>query len=145
MKRSEMKQNICLMGLSRSNNRTPINSTTPKDIPCVIAAAGVIKNGNAAPASSRGPVAWKGVRYFDSDSDEPPKSKPDVTGCFGGYPMWTRLDLWEGDKLQRLRVVHTDSAGYILATGPQGNSYSCLLYTSPSPRDQRGSRMPSSA
>ena len=26
-----------------------------------------------------------------------------------------------------------------------GNDYSCLLYTSPSPRDQRGSRMPSSA
>ena len=25
------------------------------------------------------------------------------------------------------------------------NPYSCLLYTSPSPRDQRGSRMPSSA
>ena len=27
----------------------------------------------------------------------------------------------------------------------QGKSYNCLLYTSPSPRDQRGSRMPSSA
>ena len=26
-----------------------------------------------------------------------------------------------------------------------GQSYTCLLYTSPSPRDQRGSRMPSSA
>ena len=26
-----------------------------------------------------------------------------------------------------------------------GNYYICLLYTSPSPRDQRGSRMPSSA
>ena len=26
-----------------------------------------------------------------------------------------------------------------------GNRMSCLLYTSPSPRDQRGSRMPSSA
>ena len=26
-----------------------------------------------------------------------------------------------------------------------GNVYICLLYTSPSPRDQRGSRMPSSA
>ena len=26
-----------------------------------------------------------------------------------------------------------------------GQSYNCLLYTSPSPRDQRGSRMPSSA
>ena len=27
----------------------------------------------------------------------------------------------------------------------EGLKYSCLLYTSPSPRDQRGSRMPSSA
>ena len=26
-----------------------------------------------------------------------------------------------------------------------GHDYTCLLYTSPSPRDQRGSRMPSSA
>ena len=26
-----------------------------------------------------------------------------------------------------------------------GDDYACLLYTSPSPRDQRGSRMPSSA
>ena len=28
---------------------------------------------------------------------------------------------------------------------PDFSSYDCLLYTSPSPRDQRGSRMPSSA
>ena len=27
----------------------------------------------------------------------------------------------------------------------QPDSYACLLYTSPSPRDQRGARMPSSA
>ena len=34
-----------------------------------------------------------------------------------------------------------------LATGLGGYTfeYDCLLYTSPSPRDQRGSRMPSSA
>ena len=32
------------------------------------------------------------------------------------------------------------------ASGESGaHVYSCLLYTSPSPRDQRGSRMPSSA
>ena len=31
---------------------------------------------------------------------------------------------------------------YVLLTEP---IYRCLLYTSPSPRDQRGSRMPSSA
>ena len=28
---------------------------------------------------------------------------------------------------------------------PKGKLIGCLLYTSPSPRDQRGSRMPSSA
>ena len=28
---------------------------------------------------------------------------------------------------------------------PYVNTFGCLLYTSPSPRDQRGSRMPSSA
>ena len=33
-----------------------------------------------------------------------------------------------------------------LLTGPDNaNSYTCLLYTSPSPRDKRQSRMPSSA
>ena len=32
-----------------------------------------------------------------------------------------------------------------VATPPGADSVSCLLYTSPSPRDQRGSRMPSSA
>ena len=32
-----------------------------------------------------------------------------------------------------------------IATARLDTHYSCLLYTSPSPRDQRGSRMPSSA
>ena len=32
-----------------------------------------------------------------------------------------------------------------LYQGRSFKTYSCLLYTSPSPRDQRGSRMPSSA
>ena len=34
---------------------------------------------------------------------------------------------------------------YMAPNHPKVNSYFCLLYTSPSPRDQRGSRMPSSA
>ena len=36
-------------------------------------------------------------------------------------------------------------AGRVLAKVGQGDFLGCLLYTSPSPRDQRGSRMPSSA
>ena len=38
--------------------------------------------------------------------------------------MWTRLDIWEGSKLERIRGIHTDSAGCVLATGPRGNSFS---------------------
>ena len=97
---------------------------TPKDVPCVIAAAGVTENGEVSKASSRGPVSWAGVRYYDGNEVPTPLSKPDVTACFGGYPMWTRKDVWKGPKLDRLRVVATDDEGYVLATGPQGNSFS---------------------
>ena len=38
---------------------------------------------------------------------------------------------------------HLNQAGVGIKKG--WATYSCLLYTSPSPRDQRGSRMPSSA
>ena len=37
------------------------------------------------------------------------------------------------------------SGGEQIAEAAQQPAYDCLLYTSPSPRDQRGSRMPSSA
>jgi len=97
---------------------------TPKDIPCVIAAAGVTEDGKISPSSSRGPVSWATVKDFEDSSKTSPLSKPDVTGCFGGYPMWTKVDTWEGAKLARLKVVHKDEAGYVLATGPRGNSFS---------------------
>ena len=99
---------------------------TPKDIPCVIAAAGITEDGNITAASSRGPVSWAGVRYYDpQDEGVPaPPSKPNVTACFGGYPMWTRVSVWEGRKKDRLRVVYEDGHGYVLALGPRGNSFS---------------------
>ena len=49
----------------------------------------------------------------------------------------------------RLKDVNADIQGYQVALGSKKGTatmyLSCLLYTSPSPRDQRGSRMPSSA
>ena len=40
-------------------------------------------------------------------------------------------------------ITHGEKVG--LPKGQMGNSEVCLLYTSPSPRDRYGSRMPSSA
>ena len=40
---------------------------------------------------------------------------------------------------------HPDADKIQLVQVDQGDGEACLLYTSPSPRDQRGSRMPSSA
>ena len=43
------------------------------------------------------------------------------------------------------RGEETDYFIRAISNGFQGMYIACLLYTSPSPRDQRGSRMPSSA
>ena len=48
-------------------------------------------------------------------------------------------DTWEGDRLVQI-VTKKEFEEY-----PRDVLNRCLLYTSPSPRDQRGSRMPSSA
>ena len=60
-----------------------------------------------------------------------------LLGAISGFPwviIGSSLSLWlKEEGLSRSTIVDLD------------NPSSCLLYTSPSPRDQRGSRMPSSA
>ena len=52
---------------------------------------------------------------------------------------------WESfDKTPRVAAHSTEGVIELMPTS-DGENYGCLLYTSPSPRDQRGSRMPSSA
>ena len=70
----------------------------------------------------------------DNDSELPPEEFGDGSGTLG----------------PRDDTVNIDSDGRPLSgtLGPDDDTVnidSCLLYTSPSPRDQRGSRMPSSA
>ena len=74
------------------------------------------------------------------------------------YPMkltggkWKKVS-WEeaiediGDQMMDIRAESGPDSVYWLGSAKFNNeqSYLCLLYTSPSPRDQRGSRMPSSA
>ena len=51
------------------------------------------------------------------------------------------MDLQEGYELQ----IQVNGERKSVLVPPGGVRQGCLLYTSPSPRDQRGSRMPSSA
>ena len=67
---------------------------------------------------------------------------------FGEKTAWRKNTMWERTTRIPLLIV----APGITTPGTVSDSpvslvdlYPCLLYTSPSPRDQRGSRMPSSA
>ena len=69
---------------------------------------------------------------------------------FNGKTIYSKnglLDLLtrktSGDEL-RYPIIHLKGEDIEIAL-THSNQYGCLLYTSPSPRDQRGSRMPSSA
>ena len=67
-------------------------------------------------------------------------------GCANGdadFLSRLRLPASDDDRSGRSRVAPSDEERIYLIR--PGSFFPCLLYTSPSPRDQRGSRMPSSA
>ena len=93
----------------------------PKDIPCVLAIAGVDRTRIQLPFSSEGPCYWEGVQFFSDYSKERPLQKPDLTAFPTGYPVWNisgshkiRPD-WE--------EVERDKGGSLII-GPAGNSFS---------------------
>ena len=94
----------------------------PKDIPCVIAMAGVAKDRSPVAFSSRGPCYWDNVAFFSDYPKDKPLSKPDLTGFPTGYPMWT----YPPNRLTEVRgwkEIGTD-VGASLVVGPAGNSFS---------------------
>ena len=93
--------------------------TLPKDIPCVIAAAGIGENGEVPAFSSRGPCTWHDVPFFADFPPTAPLPKPDVCGCAAGFPVWH----WTQSRGRPLRVHWQDGADFGLVTGPQGNSF----------------------
>ena len=67
-------------------------------------------------------------------------NSPNVTSTWVGTPAGTPRDIVDNSYAIQLMAVFADQAAQAAY-----QSEDCLLYTSPSPRDQRGSRMPSSA
>lgn len=91
----------------------------PKDIPCVIAAAGIGSNGEVPASSSRGPCTWDDVPLFFDHPASAPLRKPDVTGCSAGFPVWH----WTTSRGRPVQVLWQDGDGFGLVVGPQGNSF----------------------
>jgi subtilisin family serine protease len=95
----------------------------PKDIPCVIAAAGIIEDGTQPSFSSKGPCYWIDVKYYSDYPKDKPLRKPDVTGCIGGYPVWGRPSAVLRTR-GRWKLFSDEGKDIGLITGPQGNSFS---------------------
>ena len=102
--------------------------TTGKSDTAIKAEAAMAPAGSAAP--QRRPVLLTGeVEALDSQTITVPPSN--------SAPLTLRNFVAEG--------THVKAGDVVLRIETGGAANICLLYTSPSPRDQRGSRMPSSA
>ena len=93
----------------------------PKDIPCVLAIAGVDRSRIKLPFSSEGPCYWEGVKFFSDYSESNPLLKPDLTAFPSGYPVW---NLSGSHKIRNdWKEVEREEGGSLII-GPAGNSFS---------------------
>ena len=93
----------------------------PKDIPCVLAIAGVDRSRTKLPFSSEGPCYWDGVKFFSDYSKSNPLLKPDLTAFPSGYPVW---NLSGSHKIRNdWKEVEREEGGSLIV-GPAGNSFS---------------------
>ena len=60
------------------------------------------------------------MKFYSDYPKNKPLSKPDVTGCFGGYPVWARPIKFRPN----WKIVSNEGQGFALVIGPQGNSFS---------------------
>ena len=88
-------------------------------------------------------VAGRIIRELDFDAEEAGNGQEAIDMCRTKMPEAILLDraMPVMDGISFLKTLRGEPGGQ----SPIVVFCSCLLYTSPSPRDQRGSRMPSSA
>ena len=96
--------------------------------------------------SSENPIDF-GIKMFQDGSVALGKNKPVDTSfesdSVRGFKIETNLSFSDLIQQSDLEICCTINGETDCTSCP--NNDACLLYTSPSPRDQRGSRMPSSA
>ena len=94
------------------------------------------------------------TRDEDIDYQYNPENYGVITGIENAENLRTRfhakdylrqLQYYEGALEVLNRLVEKDEVHLVTAIQPECSEMRCLLYTSPSPRDKRQSRMPSSA
>ena len=68
-----------------------------------------------------------------------------VSFCQADFKKKSKIDISDNPRAKRRLRTQCEKAKRILSSAVNAQIECCLLYTSPSPRDQRGSRMPSSA
>ena len=93
--------------------------TIPKDIPCVVAAAGTFEDESRPEFSSKGPVSWAGVKFYDDYPTSKPLAKPDVSAPAGHFPCWSLA----GDTRPKWEQIFKGPEDDVLLMGPQGNSF----------------------
>lgn len=93
----------------------------PKDIPCVIAAAGIDEDGKRPAFSSKGPCTWQGVKFYDDFPPDRPLLKPDVTTFNADFPCWSAAAFARQRKLKE--VWQDDKNEFGLYIGLRGNSF----------------------
>lgn len=67
--------------------KVPEQIWSPKDVPCVLCAAGVRRGGGRPPYSSQGPVTWENVPPYRDFPMPPGLKKPDFAAFPEGYPV----------------------------------------------------------
>ena len=93
----------------------------PKDIPSVLAVAGVDQKRVPLPFSSQGPCFWEGVEFFSDYPKDKPLGKPDLTAFPTGYPVW---NVTGSHRLRPDWKEISKDRGASLVVGPAGNSFS---------------------
>ena len=103
----------------------------------VVAGGGITIESN--PEAEVAEAIWKAAALRRACGWLNPEAKSLPKGELGIYPLYLEQQPFIPEQQFDLRVAFIDNLDSF------SHNIICLLYTSPSPRDQRGSRMPSSA